>query len=223
MNAASKSKRIAILIAILFLPSLAYLLLKTGKNNFKHLAIYGPRDVAANGKDTIYHSLPPFSFINQDGQNVTDATYTGRIFVANFFFTSCKTICPEMTIQMNRVLLKFKKNPQILLLSHTVDPEHDSVPVLKNYASVHNIDSKRWALVTGPKKAIYDHARYGYFISALNGDGGPTDFIHDDKLILIDKEKHIRGYYDGTKPKEVNRLLDEINVLLGEYKEKEGK
>jgi protein SCO1/2 len=222
MIAASGTKRILILIAILFLPSLAYLLLKTGKNNFKHLAVFGPRDVADNGKDTIYHTLPPFSFTNQDGKKITDADYSGKIYVANFFFTSCQSICPKMTLQMNRILLKFKKN-EVFLLSHTVDPEHDSVAVLKAYANEHHIQSKNWNLVTGSKKELYDLARNGYFISAIEGDGGPGDFIHDDKFVLVDKEKHIRGYYDGTSPKEVNRLLDEITVLLGEYKEKDKK
>ena len=222
MTAASRTKRILILIAILFLPSLAYLLLKTGKNNFKHLAVFGPRDVAENGKDTIYHTLPSFTFINQDGKKITDADYAGKIYVANFFFTSCKSICPKMTLQMNRILLKFKKN-EVLLLSHTVDPEHDSVAVLKAYANEHHIHSINWNLVTGPKKEIYDLARNGYFLSALQGDGGPDDFIHDDKFVLVDREKHIRGYYDGTSPKEVNRLLDELTVLIGEYKEKDKK
>jgi protein SCO1/2 len=221
MNGTSKLKRGLILITILLLPSLAYMLLKTGKNKFKHLEIFGPRDLAENGKDTIFHQVPSFSFINQDGKKITEASFSGKIYIANFFFTTCKTICPKMQSQMNRILLKYKTNPDILLISHTVDPDHDSVKVLKDYATANHIDANRWSLVTGPKKEIYDLARHGYFITAIDGDGGADDFIHDDKFVLIDKEKHIRGYYDGTSPKEVNRLLDEIKVLLGEYKEKE--
>lgn len=221
MKGTSFLKRSIILLSILVLPSLAYFLLKTGKNNFKHLAIFGPRDVAVNGKDTIYHQVPPFSFVNQEGKTVTDKDFDGKIYVADFFFTTCEGICPKMAIQMNRVVRKFKDEKDVVLISHTVNPEHDSVPVLAEYAKTYDADSKKWAFVTGNKKEIYDIARNGYFISALKGDGGPEDFIHDDKLILVDKEKHIRGYYDGTSPKEVNRLLDEIKVLLGEYKERE--
>ncbi len=221
MKSTSLLKRSIILFSILVLPSLAYLFLRTGKNNFKHLAIFGPRDVAVNGKDTVYHQVPPFSFINQDGKVITDKDFDGKIYVANFFFATCKGICPKMSIQMGRVVKKFKDNKEVLLLSHTVNPEHDSVSVLAEYAKFYNADSKKWAFVTGDKKEIYDIARNGYFITALKGDGGPDDFIHDEKLILIDKEKHIRGYYDGTSVNDVSRLLDEIKVLLGQYKEKE--
>lgn len=223
MNGISIYKRAIILFSILLLPSLAYLFLKTGKNTFKHLAIFGPRDVAVNGKDTIYHQIPPFSFINQEGKTITEKHFEGKIYVANFFFTTCKGICPKMSSQMYRVILKFKDNKDVLLISHTVNPEHDSVPVLAAYAKTYKANPDKWSMVTGNKKEIYDLARNGYFISALEGDGGPDDFIHDEKLILVDKERRIRGYYNGTEPKDVNRLLDEIKVLVGEYKDKEDK
>ncbi len=213
-------KRSIILLSILVLPSLAYLFLKTGKNNFKHLAIFGPRDVAVNGKDTIYHKVPAFTFTDQEGKTITEKTFDGKIYVANFFFASCRGICPKMSDQMQRLATKYANRPDILLISHTVNPEHDSVPVLAAYAKSYKADPSRWYFVTGNKNEIYDIARHGYFISALEGDGGPEDFIHDEKFILVDKEKHIRGYYDGTSIKDVGRLLDEIKVLTQEYKDK---
>lgn len=184
---------------------------------FKTLPYFGPREVRGPG-DTLYHTIPPFSFINQDGEVFTDKDLEGKIYVADFFFVSCKTICPKMTASLFVAQDKLKHIKDFSILSHTVDPESDSVPVLKDYAmKVHALPG-RWNFVTGDKKAIYDIARHGYYITALKGDGGPDDFIHSENFILVDKEKHIRGIYDGTKVSDIERLVDEVTVLETQYR-----
>jgi protein SCO1/2 len=199
----------------------------TGKNHFTHLPIYGPKDLDStfvNGKyktDTIYHTITDFQLTDHLNRPVSLKDMEGKIFVADFFFASCKSICPVMTGSMQRIQDRFAAARELRLLSFTVNPERDSVPALAAYARQHLVNSRKWMLLTGDKKTIYDQARYSFLVTALPGDGGPDDFIHDDKLVLVDKEKHIRGYYVGTDSTEVNRLMDEITVLLLEYKEKE--
>lgn len=211
-------KKLLILLFLLTFPSVLYVVLTTGKHNFVRLPYYGERMLADNGKDTIYHSIPSFKLVNQDGDTITDKTYEGKIYVADYFFTTCKTICPKMTTELLRVQEKFTyTNGLVQILSHTVDPENDSVPVLKAYANMVHADQKMWNFVTGDKKQLYDLARNGYLLNALEGDGGPGDFIHSELFILVDKEKHIRGIYDGTKISEVSKLIDAIKVLIAEY------
>ncbi len=201
-----------------------YVILATGKTNFIHLPYIGERSVATNGKDTIYHAVAPFSFINQDGKTVTDKDYEGKIYVADYFFTTCKTICPKMATELLRVQEKFEYTKGLVkILSHTVDPEDDSVPVLKAYANMIHADNGMWDFVTGDKKQLYDMARDSYLVNAMQGDGGKDDFIHSELFVLVDKEKHIRGIYDGTDIKAVNDLLDDIKVLIAEYTIKENK
>lgn len=215
-------KKLLILLFLLTFPSALYVILSTGKINFIRLPYIGERELAANGKDTIYHSIPPFSFINQDGKIITDKHYEGKIYVADYFFTTCKSICPKMTTELLRVQEKFAYTKGgVEILSHTVDPEHDSVPVLRAYANTVHADTKMWNFVTGNKKQLYDLARNGYLVNAMEGDGGPDDFIHSELFVLVDKEKHIRGIYDGTNIKSVNDLLDDIKVLIAEYYIKE--
>ena len=217
------NKKVILLLGVLLFPSVLYLVLTTGKHNFVHLQYFGPREVSKtllNGKektDTIYHSVPSFRFVNQLGDTVTDKNYEGKIYVADFFFASCQSICPKMSTQLQRVQEKFESNNDVLLLSHTVNPEEDTVQALAKYAAMVHANNKKWNFVTGDKKQLYDIARNGYFVTALEGDGGPDDFIHSEKFILVDKEKHIRGIYDGTSTVEVDRLMDEINVLIAEY------
>ena len=199
-------------------PSVFYVLLTTGKHNFVHLPFYGEKTVAANGKDTIYHSIPSFKFVNQDGDTITDKTYDGKIYIADYFFTTCKSICPKMTTELLRVQEKFAyTNGLVQILSHTVNPENDSVPILKAYSNMVHADAKMWNFVTGEKKQLYDLARNGYLLNATEGDGGPDDFIHSELFILVDKEKHIRGIFDGTNIQQVNNLLDAVKVLIAEY------
>jgi protein SCO1/2 len=176
----------------------------------------GERELSDKG-DTIYHTLPPFRFVNQRGDTITEAVAEGKFIVAEYFFTTCQTICPIMANHLEIVQEEFKNDPLVVILSHTVDPEHDSVSVLSEYAQLHKVMPEKWHLLTGDKKALYDQARHGYLISALTGDGGPEDFIHSEKLVLIDKDKRIRGFYDGTDTKDVTRLMHEIEVLKFEY------
>ena len=217
-------KKLLILLFLLSFPAVFYVIMSTGKTNFIHLPYIGERELAANGKDTIYHAIPPFKFVNQDGDSITDKNYEGKIYVADYFFTTCKTICPKMASELQRVQSGFAyTNGLVQILSHTVNPEDDSVPVLKAYADMVHADAKMWNFVTGDKKQLYDIARSGYLVNALEGDGGPDDFIHSELFVLVDKEKHIRGIYDGTNIKEVNNLLDDIKVLIAEYTIKENK
>jgi protein SCO1 len=213
---------LVILLFILTFPSVLYVILATGKTNFIHLPYVGERELASNGKDTIYHSVKPFSFVNQDGKTVTDKDYEGKIYVADYFFTTCKSICPKMATELLRVQDKFAYTKGLVqILSHTVNPENDSVPVLKSYSEMIHADNSMWNFVTGNKKQLYDMARYSYLVNAMEGNGGPDDFIHSELFVLVDKEKHIRGIYDGTDIKAVNDLLDDIKVLIAEYAIKE--
>lgn len=219
-----KGTVLVILLFILTFPSVLYVILATGETNFIRLPYIGERELAANGKDTIYHSVQPFSFINQDGEIITDKDYEGKIYVADYFFTTCETICPKMATELLRVQEKFAYTQGLVqILSHTVNPENDSVPVLKSYSQMIHADNSVWNFVTGDKKQLYDMARYSYLVNAMEGNGGPDDFIHSELFVLVDKEKHIRGIYDGTDIKAVNDLLDDIKVLMAEYAIKETK
>ena len=202
---------------------MAYLILRTGNNNYQRLEIYGPREPltkTVDGKtvtDTIYHTMGDFSFIGHDSSLVTQELVRNKIYITDFFFTTCKTICPRMSNQLMRVQNAFKDDDNILILSHTVDPEHDTPGVLAQYAKKHNAIKGKWFFITGNKKQLYDMARNSYFITAMEGDGGPDDFIHSEQFVLIDKDKRIRGFYDGTDYNEVSRLIDEVKVLRWEY------
>lgn len=219
-----KGTILVILLFILTFPSVLYVILATGKTNFIHLPYLGEKELATNGKDTIYHSVAPFSFVNQDGKTITEKDYEGKIYVADYFFTTCKSICPKMATELQRVEEKFEyTNGLVQILSHTVNPENDSVPVLKAYSQMVHANTKMWNFVTGDKKQLYDMARYSYLVNAMEGDGGPDDFIHSELFVLVDKEKHIRGIYDGTDIKAVNDLLDDIKVLIAEYAIKDDK
>ncbi|MDT8412797.1 MAG: SCO family protein [Vicingaceae bacterium] len=189
----------------------------------KPLKIYNPADINPKLVDESLqgtsknHKVGEFSLTDQDGQTVTPTDFEGKIYVTDFFFVTCPTICPKMTDQMLRVYEEFNENSDILFLSHTVMPEEDSVPVLKEYADKHNISSEKWKLVTGDKKQIYDLARKTYFAAITEGDGGVDDFIHTENFVLVDKDKRLRGFYDGTSKKDVDRLIKDIYTLLAEY------
>jgi protein SCO1/2 len=221
MSQPNRIKKVFVLLAILIVPSVFYLIVSSGKNNYEHLPILGPREPDPSGKtDTLYHSVPEFELTNQDGATYQSKTSEGQIVVAEFFFATCQTICPKMTMQMKRVQEKFKADPDIALWSFTVDPQKDTVEAMKAYAQKHEAITGKWQFLTGDKKVIYDLARYGFFLTALEGDGGPDDFIHSEKLVLLDKDRRIRGYYDGTDYEDINKLMDEILVLKWEYKNK---
>jgi protein SCO1/2 len=192
------------------------------KKPIRYLPVFGEKSYeAVNRKtDTVFHTIQSFSFTNQDGKTVTEKDFDNSIYVTDFFFTTCHSICPIMSTQMERVAEAYKTNNQVKILSHTVDPEIDTVEQLKAYAIKHNANSKQWMFVTGEKKQLYDIARTGYLLDAQEGNGGPDDFIHTQNFALIDKEKRIRGYYDGTDSLEVNQLIKDIDLLLKEYEYK---
>lgn len=215
--------KILVIVAILTLPSIAYLLISTGSNDYERLEIFGPKEPGLNPGDTTFHTLTPFILKDHLGNNFSSNDMKGHIFVAEFFFATCQTICPKMTMQMKRVQEAYKDSPEIRLVSYTVDPAKDTAQALAEYARKHEAIPGKWLFITGDKKEIYDLARNGFFVSAQEGDGGPHDFIHTNNLILIDKEQRIRGYYDGTDYEDVNRLMDEIKVLQWEYAKEEGK
>ncbi len=165
-----------------------------------------------------YHTVKDFELINQNGDTITQDFYENKIYIADFFFTTCLTICPVMTDHMLKIQKEIKDDPEVLLLSHTVFPKTDSVPVLKKYAEEKGVIDEKWNLVTGDKKHIYELARKSYLASKSNGDGGPYDMIHTENFVLVDKEKRIRGFYDGTDTEAIDDLMHDIKVLKGEYK-----
>lgn len=178
------------------------------------LPIYGERDVQ-NG-DTVYHKIQPFQFVNQDSQVVTNETFNGKIYVADFFFTSCRTICPIMKTQMHRVYDSVENDPEVLILSHTIDPEFDTVGLLHDFADRLGVKSSKWHFVTGVKDSIYNVAQKSYFSITVEDKSEPDGFIHSGAFLLVDKQQRIRGKYDGTKEEEVNRLMADIQKLKAE-------
>jgi len=182
------------------------------------LPIYQPAQVNAKLVDASiaykikYHTISDFSLINQNGDTITEEFYDDKIYVADFFFTTCQSICPIMTKNMKEVQDKLINDKEILLLSHSVTPEIDSVEQLKRYAISNQINDDKWNLVTGDKKQIYNLARKSYL--AVEDDPlGNYDMIHTENFMLIDKKKQIRGFYDGTLESEIKRLLDDIEIL----------
>jgi protein SCO1 len=162
------------------------------------------------------HTISAFNLINQDGQPVTAGTWSDKIVVADFFFTHCPVVCPAMTAQLKRVQDAYKESDDVLINSFTVDPERDSAAQLKWYSNRFGIDNNNWQMLTGDKKEIYKLARNSFLIVATDGDGGPGDFIHSEKLVLIDKQRRIRGYYQGRDKKSVDQLIIDIKKLKDE-------
>jgi protein SCO1/2 len=160
-----------------------------------------------------YHTIADFSLVNQNGDTITEQDYKDKIYIADFFFTTCLTICPIMTGNMEYLQQQIMDDPEVLLLSHSVTPEIDSVPRLKEYALEKGVVDSKWNLVTGDKKQIYELARKSYLAVKTDGDGGPFDMIHTENFILVDQKKRIRGTYDGTKKEEMERLLADLEIL----------
>lgn len=163
-----------------------------------------------------YGEIPEFSLIEHHGQEINLEKLKGSVFVADFFFTSCAGICPRMTEQMARVQEAFKNEQRVKLVSFTVDPERDSVWVLSMYAKGWGAMDGKWFFVTGEKKKIYELARRGFKLPVEEGDGGPEDFIHSDKFVLVDGKGRIRGYYSGTDPEDVDKLIKDVKLVLRE-------
>lgn len=209
-------RKAAILFSILLLPSLLYLALNTGTNNFTPLPILGPKKLVEGGSDTIYHSIPDFSFTNQYGETISKEDVEGKIYVADFFFTSCPTICPKMATHMLQIQQHFSDRDDFLLLSHTIDPENDSVETLRKYADKVHAEKGFWHLLTGEKDSIYRIAMEGYFASAMEDDAAPGGYLHSGQFILVDQKGRIRGLFDGTSTSDVNDLYDAVEILYRE-------
>lgn len=196
---------------LLFLSVVAALsvLLMPGKQ--RALPILGERDVV-NG-DTIYRTIPNFSFVDQDSQVVNNATFAGKIYVADFFFINCPTICPKVKANGLRIYERYKNEPRLILLSHTVAPKYDTVAALKKHARKLGIETSKWHLVTGPQNAIYDIAD-DYFSVAVENPDAPGGYDHSGRLILVDTKRRVRSFCDGTDAKAVDRFMEDIDWLL---------
>ena len=164
-----------------------------------------------------FHKISDFKLINQNGKVVTNSDYENKIYVADFFFTTCPSICPIMTDNMIKIQKKIIDDPNVLLLSHSVTPKIDSVEQLKRYSIEKGVIDSKWNLVTGDKKQIYELARKSYLCVKNDGDGGPYDLIHTENFILIDPDRRIRGFYDGTDIEEIKKLIKDIFILKEEY------
>jgi len=216
----SRYKFLAVVLFVLsvIIVSIIYQILKPKEM----LAIYQPADVERELVDSTiqhikkYHTIADFSLINQNGRTITQKDYKDKIYVADFFFTTCQTICPIMTDNMMVVQERLKNDSEVMLLSHSVTPVIDSVPQLKKYALEKGVNDEKWNLVTGDKKQIYQLARKSYLAVKTNGNGDEYDMIHTENFILIDQKKRIRGFYDGTDSKEIERLLSDIEILKKE-------
>lgn len=216
----SKYKYFAIVLLVLsaIIISIIYSILKPNKT----LPIYEPDMVNTTLVDSTvqhirkYHKIADFRLINQNGKIITQKDYKDKIYVADFFFTTCQTICPIMTDHMKQIQDRVINDPEVLLLSHSVTPKIDSVARLKKYALKKGVNDTKWNLVTGDKKHIYDLARKSYLAAKSDGDGGPYDMVHTENFILVDKKKRIRGFYDGTNPKDIDKLIEDITILKNE-------
>ena len=189
----------------------------------KVLPVYQPADFNPELVDSTlvhvkkYHTIADFSLTNQNGETITQDYYRDKIYVADFFFTTCPTICPLMTENMAFLQSRIVHDEDVMLLSHSVTPDIDSVAQLKKYALEKGVIDKKWNLVTGNKKHIYELARKSYLAAKDGGDGGPFDMIHTENFILIDKERRIRGTYDGTSKEDMEKLLQDLEVLKLSY------
>ena len=189
----------------------------------KRLKIYNPIDVNPRLVDVSVknvqknHTISDFALTNQNGETITNDDYKGKIYIADFFFTRCQTICIAMAYNMSELQEYYKNDNEIMFLSHSVTPVMDSVPVLKEYALKKGVIDGKWNVTTGPKKHIYDLARKSYFAVLDEGSGDENDFIHTEQFVLIDKERRIRGFYDGTNKEDMKKIKDDIEILKKEY------
>lgn len=193
------------------------------KKSNETLPILGRKDIQeimVNGitqYDTTYHSIADFTFVNQDSMTVTNETFSNKIYVADFFFTTCPTICPVMKRQMLRVYQQFKDVEEVMFLSHTIDPDYDTVALLHDFADRLGVSSSKWHFVTGPKEYIYEIGQTSYMVTAMEDENEPGGYLHSGAFILVDADRHIRGLYDGTREDQVDRLIADIPKLLKEY------
>lgn len=213
-----------ILLSFAFIGSLVLTISCTGnKSSEEKLPVLGQRqyvDKKVNSQtvtDTVYHTIADFEFVNQDNAVVTNETFKDKIYIADFFFTSCPTICPVMKKEMLRVYDEFKDNDEVLFLSHTIDPDYDTVALLHDYAERLGVSSDKWHFVTGEKEKIFDMGLKSYMVTAMEDEKAPGGLIHSGAFILVDKDRRVRGMYDGTVKEEVDVLINDIHRLLKEY------
>ncbi|TZF81504.1 SCO family protein [Pedobacter sp. BS3] len=208
---------------------ISYFLLLTGllsscAQKEQKLPILGSREPVektVDGKtvvDTVYQTIPSFKFINQDSVTVTEKDFDNVVYVADFFFTSCTSICPVMHRNMLKVYHAYKNNPGVKILSHSIDSKYDTPSVMKKYAKKLGVTGNQWQFVNGPHDEIYNIAAKNYLVSVEEDGNDPQNYIHQGWFVLIDKQKRLRGAYDGTNPQQVNQLIKDIQVLLNEYK-----
>ena len=226
MSKASFSlKKILVLVTILAVPGLLYYLLtEKGKNRYRPLSIYGPKQVSSTfhvkrGKqipDTLYHTIPDFKLKNQEGKTITFKADSGIITVVNFFFTRCPSFCPNMNKELYRVVKIYEKNPLIRFLTISVDPEYDTPQILSKYSSQYSVKHNKWNFLTGDKKEIYTLAQKYFLVDALVDTTQKNNVIHSPKLIMVDPKKRIRGYYDSDDTQQVDKLIDEIKLQITE-------
>ena len=205
------AKQTLVILGVLLLIAVGFTGCESGQ---KPLPILGYRNFVAG--DTVFHRIAPFQFVDQDSALITQETVKGKVYVADFFFPSCRTICPIMKTQMLRVYEVTKNMDDVLLLSHTIEPEYDTVALLHDFAERLGVESSKWHFVTGQKDSIYKIAQTSYFATAMEDKTEPDGFIHSGAFLLIDRKGHIRGKYDGTKEIEVNQLIADIKRLRRE-------
>ncbi len=207
-----------IFFSLIFIPIFIFLIKPKTK-----LPVYNPADVNPILVDDAVrhiskdHRIANFSLLDQNGDTITQENFKDKIYVADFFFTRCQTICPVMTVNMGDLQEYFKNDKDIKFISHSVTPIIDSVSVLRAYADKKGINDKKWHITTGDKMHIYELARKSYFAVLDEGDGGEQDFIHTEQFILVDKNRQIRGFYDGTDKEEMQRIIKDIEILKKEY------
>lgn len=236
-------KKAGILTLMLVIPVLFFLWIRFGGVNHYTLPRYFPlRDSTTNQiqiinngperswwepeQDTVFHTIPDFHLLNQDSVEVNRDLIKGKIVVADFFFSRCPTICPKMSSQLNRIQDVFLNYPEVLLVSHSIDPVHDTPSVLRAYAKRYEAEANKWVFLTGDKSQIYQLAIKGYKLAVQDDNaktGSDETFTHDSKLVLVDKDGVIRGYYDAEDKEEIDRLILEIRVLQDIYNKRESK
>lgn len=211
---ASKRKKAILLIVLLVLIPGAIFLGVGSKNHYTTLPYIGEREVNGPG-DTTYFTVPPFHFIDEDGKPFSDKDTQGKILIVDFFFTRCTSICPRMSAQMQQLQLQLDKPryDDVLFLSHTVDPEHDTPEVLKEYARRLQADPKRWKFLTGNAPDIYRQGNLGYLLTANADSAAAEMFVHSPQFVLVDKQRHIRGMYDGTNTDAMRDLVVDLKAL----------
>ncbi len=206
--------KLKLILKIILICSIVFYFGCTEKKSSVLLPIYGEKKIIAG--DTIYHQIASFNLTNQIGQVVNQNTTKNKIYIANFFFASCQSICPMMSNQLQEVQKAFLADDSVLILSHSVNPLHDTVAVLSNYGDTYGAKTNKWHLLTGNKKQIYDLAKTSYLVNAFEDDGSPEGFLHSELFLLIDKKARIRGIYDGTNTSEVKKLIEDVKLLKQE-------